>query len=119
MPKRKRGLKTDEIQKVLADLEDEIFDDSDSDCELENEKDDLISAQRKINWNAALQDGPDNRDVRVSRSAGICSPITSRDVSQDVKPFSCLKYNIVNMFVSQNFRVQYETQIFWLFVDGQ
>ncbi|GFX45923.1 hypothetical protein TNCV_2255001 [Trichonephila clavipes] len=47
MPKRKRGLKTDEIQKVLADLEDEIFDDSDSDCELENEEDDLISAQQK------------------------------------------------------------------------
>ncbi|GFV18786.1 transposable element Tcb2 transposase [Trichonephila clavipes] len=47
MPKRKRGLTTDEIQKVLADLEDEIFDDSDSDCELENEEDDLISAQQK------------------------------------------------------------------------
>ncbi|GFS65489.1 hypothetical protein TNCV_2468871 [Trichonephila clavipes] len=48
MPKRIRGLKTDEIQKVLADLEDEIFDDSDSDCELENEEDDLISAQQKV-----------------------------------------------------------------------
>ncbi|GFW89570.1 integrase catalytic domain-containing protein [Trichonephila clavipes] len=34
-------------KKVLADLEDEIFDDSDSDCELENEEDDLISAQQK------------------------------------------------------------------------
>ncbi|GFY31610.1 transposon Ty3-I Gag-Pol polyprotein [Trichonephila clavipes] len=32
---------SDEIQKVLADLEDEIFDDSDSDCELKNEEDDL------------------------------------------------------------------------------
>ncbi|GFU83874.1 uncharacterized protein TNCV_3851961 [Trichonephila clavipes] len=39
MLKLKRGLTTDEIQKVLADLEDEIFDDSD--CELENEEDDL------------------------------------------------------------------------------
>ncbi|GFT89553.1 hypothetical protein TNCV_2610431 [Trichonephila clavipes] len=48
MPKRKRGLTTDEIQKVLADLEDEVFDDSDSDCELENEGDDLISAQQKV-----------------------------------------------------------------------
>ncbi|GFT82349.1 hypothetical protein TNCV_4651411 [Trichonephila clavipes] len=48
MPKRKRGLTTDEIQKVLADLEDEIFDDSDSDCELENEEDDLISAQQNL-----------------------------------------------------------------------
>ncbi|GFW89950.1 hypothetical protein TNCV_864801 [Trichonephila clavipes] len=48
MPKRKRGLTTDEIQKVLADLEDEIFDDSDFDCELENEEDDPISAQQKI-----------------------------------------------------------------------
>ncbi|GFU53942.1 hypothetical protein TNCV_3562141, partial [Trichonephila clavipes] len=38
------GLTTDEIQKVL---EDEIFDGSDSDCELENEEDDLISAQQK------------------------------------------------------------------------
>ncbi|GFW77783.1 hypothetical protein TNCV_2805301 [Trichonephila clavipes] len=55
MPKRKRGLKTDEIQKVLADLEDENFDDSDSDCELENEEDDLISAQQKINRNYADQ----------------------------------------------------------------
>ncbi|GFV78167.1 hypothetical protein TNCV_1036351 [Trichonephila clavipes] len=53
MPKRKRGLTTDEIQKVLADLEEEIFDDSDS--ELENEKDDLISAQQKINRNYADQ----------------------------------------------------------------
>ncbi|GFX28086.1 uncharacterized protein TNCV_424141 [Trichonephila clavipes] len=41
MPKRKRGLTTDEIQKILADLEVEIFDGSDSDCELENEEDDL------------------------------------------------------------------------------
>ncbi|GFU39365.1 hypothetical protein TNCV_1716381 [Trichonephila clavipes] len=48
MPKRKRGLTTDEIQKVLADLEHEIFDDSDSDWELENEEDDLISAQQKL-----------------------------------------------------------------------
>ncbi|GFY20400.1 transposable element Tc1 transposase [Trichonephila clavipes] len=48
MPKRKRGLTTDEIQKVLADLEDEIFDDYDSDCEFENVEDDLISAQQKI-----------------------------------------------------------------------
>ncbi|GFX24409.1 hypothetical protein TNCV_992251 [Trichonephila clavipes] len=55
MPKRKRGLTTDEIQKVLADLEDEIFDDSDSDCELENEEDDLITAQQKINRNYAAQ----------------------------------------------------------------
>ncbi|GFV79711.1 hypothetical protein TNCV_1725361 [Trichonephila clavipes] len=47
MPKRKRVFTTDEIQKVLVDLEDEIFDDSDSDCELENEEDDLISAQQK------------------------------------------------------------------------
>ncbi|GFW89616.1 hypothetical protein TNCV_1025001 [Trichonephila clavipes] len=46
MPKRKRRLTTDEIQKVLADLEYEIFDDFDSDCELENEEDDLISAQQ-------------------------------------------------------------------------
>ncbi|GFS62505.1 uncharacterized protein TNCV_1262861 [Trichonephila clavipes] len=59
-----------------------------------------------VNWNAILQDGPDNRDVRVSQSASICSPITSRDISQDVKPFSCLKYNIVNIFVCQNLRVQ-------------
>ncbi|GFV16747.1 hypothetical protein TNCV_4419341 [Trichonephila clavipes] len=33
-----------------------------------------------VNWNAILQDGPDNRDI---------------------------------------FRVQYETQIFWMFIDGQ
>ncbi|GFV56812.1 hypothetical protein TNCV_3995111 [Trichonephila clavipes] len=39
MPRRKRGLTTEEIQKLLIDLEDEIFDDSDSDCELENEED--------------------------------------------------------------------------------
>ncbi|GFT14552.1 hypothetical protein TNCV_593461 [Trichonephila clavipes] len=62
MPKRKRGLTTDEIQKVLADLEDEVFDDSDSDCELENEEDDLIFAQQMINRNyadqALLQDCP-------------------------------------------------------------
>ncbi|GFW49570.1 hypothetical protein TNCV_2843511 [Trichonephila clavipes] len=62
MPKCKRGLTTDEIQKVLADLEEEIFDDSDSDCESENEEDDLISAQQKINRNyadqALLQDCP-------------------------------------------------------------
>ncbi|GFT77159.1 hypothetical protein TNCV_1984491 [Trichonephila clavipes] len=55
MPKRKRGLTTDEIQKVLAVLEDEIFDDSDSDCELENEEDDLISAQQ--NYTRAFSDG--------------------------------------------------------------
>ncbi|GFV76764.1 hypothetical protein TNCV_4729841 [Trichonephila clavipes] len=62
MPKRKRGLTIDEIQRVLTDLEDEIFDDSDTDCELENEEDDLISAQQKINGNyadqALLQDCP-------------------------------------------------------------
>ncbi|GFX28887.1 hypothetical protein TNCV_4251261 [Trichonephila clavipes] len=39
MPKRKRGLITEGIQKLLIDLEDEIFDDPDSDCELENEED--------------------------------------------------------------------------------
>ncbi|GFT32880.1 reverse transcriptase domain-containing protein [Trichonephila clavipes] len=39
MPKRKRGLTTEEIQKLLIELEDEIFDDSDSDCKLENEED--------------------------------------------------------------------------------
>ncbi|PRD25491.1 UNVERIFIED_CONTAM: hypothetical protein NCL1_40752 [Trichonephila clavipes] len=50
-----------------------------------------------VNWNAILQDGPDKCDVRVSQSASICSPITSRNISQDVEPFSCLKYNIVNI----------------------
>ncbi|GFT25548.1 hypothetical protein TNCV_1964911, partial [Trichonephila clavipes] len=34
-------LTIEEIQKVLDDLEDEIFDDSDSDCELEDAEDDL------------------------------------------------------------------------------
>ncbi|GFY22141.1 piggyBac transposable element-derived protein 4 [Trichonephila clavipes] len=53
MPKRKRGLTTDEIQKVLADLEDEIFDDSDSDCELENEEDDL---DQSLNLNPEIED---------------------------------------------------------------
>ncbi|GFV84670.1 hypothetical protein TNCV_4296521 [Trichonephila clavipes] len=53
MPKRKRGLTTDEIQKVLADLEDEIFDDSDSDCELENEEDDL---NQSLNLNPEVED---------------------------------------------------------------
>ncbi|GFV58028.1 hypothetical protein TNCV_2573241 [Trichonephila clavipes] len=41
MPKRKTGFTPEEIQKVLADLEDEIFPDCDSDCELENEEDNL------------------------------------------------------------------------------
>ncbi|GFU49620.1 hypothetical protein TNCV_4143881 [Trichonephila clavipes] len=41
MPKCTKGLTTEEIQKVLADLEKEFFDDFDSDCELENEEDDL------------------------------------------------------------------------------
>ncbi|GFT41299.1 piggyBac transposable element-derived protein 4 [Trichonephila clavipes] len=53
MPKRKRGLTTEEIQKVLADLEDEIFDDSDSDCELENEEDDL---DQSLNLNPEVED---------------------------------------------------------------
>ncbi|GFX37352.1 hypothetical protein TNCV_3106041 [Trichonephila clavipes] len=66
MPKRKRGLKTDEIQKVLADLEDEIFDDSDSDCELENEEDDLISAQQ----NKLLDSFPDG--FEVERRHDVC-----------------------------------------------
>ncbi|GFT29322.1 hypothetical protein TNCV_756881 [Trichonephila clavipes] len=50
MPKRRRGLATDEIQKVL---EDEIFDDSDSDCELENEEDDL---DQSLNLNPEVED---------------------------------------------------------------
>ncbi|PRD24793.1 UNVERIFIED_CONTAM: hypothetical protein NCL1_42727 [Trichonephila clavipes] len=58
-------------------------------------------------------------DLRVPQSASISSPITPRDISQDVEPFSCFKYNIVNMFVFQNFRVQYETKIFWIFIDGK
>ncbi|PRD34755.1 UNVERIFIED_CONTAM: hypothetical protein NCL1_13652 [Trichonephila clavipes] len=49
-----------------------------------------------VNWNAILQDGFDKGDVRVSQSASISSPITSRDISQDVEPFSSFKYNIVN-----------------------
>ncbi|GFY22396.1 piggyBac transposable element-derived protein 4 [Trichonephila clavipes] len=53
MPKRKRGLTTEEIQKVLADLEDEIFDDSLSDCELENEEDDL---DQSLNLNPEVED---------------------------------------------------------------
>ncbi|GFW58522.1 hypothetical protein TNCV_718231 [Trichonephila clavipes] len=59
MPKRKRGLTTDEIQKVLADLEDEIFDDSDSDCELENKEDDLdqsLSLSLSLNLNPEVED---------------------------------------------------------------
>ncbi|GFT59561.1 tigger transposable element-derived protein 1 [Trichonephila clavipes] len=53
MPKRKTGHTTDEIQKVLADLEDEIFDDSDSDSELENEEDDL---DQSLNLNLEVED---------------------------------------------------------------
>ncbi|GFS49572.1 piggyBac transposable element-derived protein 4 [Trichonephila clavipes] len=52
MPKRKRGLTTEEIQKLLIDLEDEIFDDSDSDCELENEED----LDQSINFNVVAED---------------------------------------------------------------
>ncbi|GFX61837.1 hypothetical protein TNCV_1383351 [Trichonephila clavipes] len=52
MPKRKRGLTTEEIQKLLIDLEDEIFDDSDSDCELENEED----LDQSINFNVVADD---------------------------------------------------------------
>ncbi|GFX57673.1 hypothetical protein TNCV_4015381 [Trichonephila clavipes] len=53
MPKRKRGLTTEEIQKLLKiDLEDEIFDDSDSDCELENEED----LDQSINFNVVAED---------------------------------------------------------------
>ncbi|GFU79822.1 hypothetical protein TNCV_2326601 [Trichonephila clavipes] len=74
MPKCKRGLTTDdEIQKVLADLE-EIFDDSDSDCESENEEDDLISAQQKSDQIGCLRlpvrvvpkvSGPMSRQLRT------------------------------------------------------
>ncbi|GFX61189.1 NEDD4-binding protein 2 [Trichonephila clavipes] len=39
--------------KVLADLEDEIFDDSDSNCELENEEDDL---DQSLNLNPEVED---------------------------------------------------------------
>ncbi|GFS65177.1 hypothetical protein TNCV_2341 [Trichonephila clavipes] len=53
MPKHKRGLTTDQIQKVLADLEDEMFDDSVSDCELENEEDDL---DQSLNLNPEVED---------------------------------------------------------------
>ncbi|GFX55372.1 piggyBac transposable element-derived protein 4 [Trichonephila clavipes] len=52
MPKRKIGLTTKEIQKLLIDLEDEIFDDSDSDCELENEED----LDQSINFNVVAED---------------------------------------------------------------
>ncbi|GFU54699.1 hypothetical protein TNCV_1037461 [Trichonephila clavipes] len=52
MPKRKRGLTTEEIQKLLIDLEDEIFDDSDFDCELENEED----LDQSINSNVVAED---------------------------------------------------------------
>ncbi|GFW82019.1 hypothetical protein TNCV_771481 [Trichonephila clavipes] len=52
MPKRKRGLTTEEIQKLLIDLEDEIFEDSDSDCELENEED----LDQSINFNVVAED---------------------------------------------------------------
>ncbi|GFW26275.1 hypothetical protein TNCV_4423221 [Trichonephila clavipes] len=84
MPKRKRGLTTDEIQKVLADLE-EIFDDSDSDCELENEEDDLISAQQKINRNyvnqALLQDCPLLLCERYSENEN--NPLRGTDIVLD------------------------------------
>ncbi|GFX26369.1 hypothetical protein TNCV_949671 [Trichonephila clavipes] len=52
MPKRKMGLTTKEIQKVLANLEDEIFDGSDSDCELENEENDL---DQSLNLNLEVE----------------------------------------------------------------
>ncbi|GFX83020.1 hypothetical protein TNCV_5001681 [Trichonephila clavipes] len=85
MLKRKRGLTTDEIQKVLADLEDEIFDDSDSDCELENEEDDLISAQQKINRNyvnqALLQDCPLLLSERYSENEN--NPLPGTDIVLD------------------------------------
>ncbi|GFV20221.1 hypothetical protein TNCV_4195191 [Trichonephila clavipes] len=41
MPERKKGLTTEEVEKVLADLEDEILDDKNFDWALENEEDDL------------------------------------------------------------------------------
>ncbi|GFW59680.1 hypothetical protein TNCV_2756881 [Trichonephila clavipes] len=46
----KRGLTTEEIQKVLADVEDEIFD---SDCEFVNEEYDL---DQSLNLNPEVED---------------------------------------------------------------
>ncbi|GFV25707.1 hypothetical protein TNCV_2107101 [Trichonephila clavipes] len=87
MPKRKRGLTTDEIQKVLADLEDEIFD-SDSDCELENEEDDL---DQSLNLNPEVEDEVVSEEQirKITEETNIYAT----HVSQSATPSSSKKHN--------------------------
>ncbi|GFU83760.1 hypothetical protein TNCV_2266811 [Trichonephila clavipes] len=81
MLKLKRGLTTDEIQKVLADL-DEIFDDSD--CELENEEDDL---DQSLNLNPEVVSEEQIRKITEETN------IYATRVLQSATPSSLRKHN--------------------------